>query len=182
MIRLSEPSPFSNLSPVALLGLNTQPVGYTTPLSVHVCVREWVCVTMYPQIQAMCVKFLFHIGLHCVWACLCVSVRVGLLSATLKAAWISDRTPPEHDKAFVSGAQWFYGWARSSHKFFCVCYACLYVCECVWRQKWFVVFISQFLLLNHHRWVRVAVWRRALHSVCRCVCGWFVLFHSGLEH
>lgn len=56
VIRLSEPSPLSNLSPVALLGLNTKPAGYTTPLSVSVCVREPVCVSMYPQIQAVCVS------------------------------------------------------------------------------------------------------------------------------
>lgn len=50
---------------------------------------------------SVCVEFLFHIDLHCVCVC--------LLSAAPKAVWISDRTPPEHDKAFVSGAQWFYG-------------------------------------------------------------------------
>lgn len=101
VIRLSEPSPLSNLSPVALLGLNTQPAGYTTPLSVSVCVREPVCVSMCPQIQAVCVSNFSFTLIYTVCVC--------LLSAAPKAVWISDRTPPEHDKAFVSGAQWFYG-------------------------------------------------------------------------
>lgn len=50
VIRLSEPSPLSNLSPVALHGLNTRPVCNTTPLSVPECDTEPVCVSMHPQI------------------------------------------------------------------------------------------------------------------------------------
>lgn len=106
MIRLSEPSPLSNLSPVALRGLNTQPASNTTPVSVLECEREPVCVSMHPQIQAVCVS---NFSFTCVYrarVCVCVCVS---LSATLKAVWISDRTPPEHDKAFVSEAQWYYG-------------------------------------------------------------------------
>lgn len=48
VIRLSEPSPLSNLSPVALRGLNTRPAGNTTPLSVPECDTEPVYVSMHP--------------------------------------------------------------------------------------------------------------------------------------
>lgn len=56
VIRLSEPSPLSNLSPVALHGLNTRPAGNTTPLSVPECDTEPVCVSMHPQIPPVCVR------------------------------------------------------------------------------------------------------------------------------
>lgn len=74
VIRLSEPSPLSNLSPVALLGLNTQPASYTTPPSVSVCESDCVQVCIHKSRQCVCVKFLFHIYLHLVYVCLIVCV------------------------------------------------------------------------------------------------------------
>lgn len=108
VIRLSEPSPLSNLSPVALHGLNTRPAGNPTPLSVLECDTEPVYVSMHPHIQSLCVSN-FSLS-HASTVCVCrLYVCVCLLSATLKAVWISDWTLAEHDKAFVSQAQWYYG-------------------------------------------------------------------------
>lgn len=74
-----------------------------------------------------------------------------LLSAAPKAVWISDRTSPEHDKAFVSGAQWFHGRAYS-----CVCVrACARVLPCVsasesmYQKSYLFFLISRLLFLNH---------------------------------
>lgn len=76
VIRLSEPSPLSNLSPVALHGLNTRPAGNTTPLSVPECDTEPGSASMHPQIQPVCVSNFSLSHASTVRVCMCVCVYV----------------------------------------------------------------------------------------------------------
>lgn len=63
VIKLSEPSPLSNLSPVALRGLNTPPAGYPTPC-LHPCWNGTAgCEHVRTDPGTVCVKFL------CLYVC-----------------------------------------------------------------------------------------------------------------